>query len=154
MESRATSDLLQRLDAETYSSEDAIVLTVPLALPYPVQGNFQRIDGDFEYEGESYRLVKQKLENDTLFIVCIKDKENTRIAAAYSDFTKLTHNLPVSNKKALTFLTKLYKDFKSTEFKILYRSRLMYERTYFAESVPQTIAASYSVDSPPPELLF
>jgi hypothetical protein len=154
MENRATSDLLQRLDAETYSNDDAIVLTVPLALPYPVQGNYQRIDGDFEYKGESYRLVKQKLENDTLFIVCIKDKENARIAAAYSDFTKLTNNLPASNKKALSFLTKLHKDFKSTEFKILYKSRLMYERTYFAAADPQPIPASYSIDSPPPELLF
>jgi hypothetical protein len=154
MEHKNNSELLQRLDAEDYSSDEAIVVTVPLHLPYPVSsGEYQRVNGDFQRNGESYQLVKQKWENDTLFIVLIKDKENTKLSAAFSDFTKFSHNLPVSNKKALNFLTKLYKDFKSTEFRMLYKSRLMYERTYFAEATPEILAVTYAIDSPPPELV-
>jgi hypothetical protein len=155
MEHRAKSDLLVRLDADNYSSNEAVVLSIPLSLPYPIyQEDYQRVNGDFQYQGESYTLVKQKLENDTLFVVCIKDRESTKIAAAYADFTKFSHSIPVSNKKALNFLTKLYKDFKSTEFKMLYKSRLMYERTFFAEHATSLISTSFSIDSPPPELVM
>jgi hypothetical protein len=155
MELRAKSDLLTRLDAEDYSREEAVVLTIPLSLPYPIhQDNYERVNGDFQYNGESYKLVKQKLENDTLFIICIKDKEATKLAAAYSDFTKFSHNLPVNNKKAVNFIAKLYKDFKSTEFKMLYKSRLMYDRIYVAGVTPSTMTGSFAIDSPPPELVL
>lgn len=155
MEHRHNTELLQRLDADDYASDEAIVVSVPLNLPYPVSSDgFQRVNGDFERNGQSYKLVKQKWQNDTLFIVLIKDKENTRLSAVFDDFTKLSHNLPVSSKKALNFLTKLYKDFNSTEFKMLYKSRLMYERTYFAEAVPKLISYPHATDTPPPELVF
>jgi hypothetical protein len=155
MEHRAKSDLLVRLDADDYSNNEAIVLTIPLSLPYPVlDDGYDRVNGDFKHQGESYRLVKQKWENDTLFIVCVKDKASTKIAAAFSDFTKFSNDLPVSNKKALNFLTKLYKDFRSTEFRLLYKSRMMYERVYFADIAPSLTTTSFSVDSPPPELVM
>ena len=34
---------------------------------------YERVNGEFEHNGEFFKLVKQKLENDTLNIVCIKD---------------------------------------------------------------------------------
>ena len=155
MEHTHNAQLLQRLDANDYSSQDAIVISVPLNLPYPVSSDgFKRINGEFEKDGQSYKLVKQKWQNDTLFIVLLKDKENTRLSAVFNDFTKLSHSLPVSSKKAMTFLTKLHKDFKSTEFRMLYKSRLMYERTYFAEASPKLLSIAPATDTPPPELVF
>lgn len=155
MEHRHNTELLQRLDADDYSSNEAIVISVPLHLPYPVSSDgFQRVNGDLEKNGQSYKLVKQKWQNDTLFIVLIKDKVNTRLSAIFDDITKFSHNLPVSNKKALNFLTKLYKDFKSTEFRMLYKSRMMYERTYFAEASPKLLSTAHVADTPPPELVF
>ncbi len=155
MESHATNKLLSRLDADTYSSDDAIVLSIPMSMPYSFTATeYERVNGNFRYQGESYQLLKQKVENDMLFVVCVKDRENTRITEAFIDFTKFSHNLPVSNKKAMSFLTKVYKDFNSTEFRVLYRSRLMYERVYIAESTPRTSDGSFSIDSPPPELIF
>jgi hypothetical protein len=151
----AKHDLLRRLDAGAYSSDEAIVLTIPLSLPYPVgEADYERVNGDFQHNGESYKLIKQKLENDTLFVVCIKDHESTKIQAAYADFTKFAHNVPVDNKKAIDFLTKLYKDFRSTEFRILYKSRLLYERTYLAESSRSIQKGVHPIDSPPPDMLF
>jgi hypothetical protein len=155
MQYHAKTSLLERLDAGNYSQDEVIVLSIPLSLPYPIFADgYQRTEGDFQYEGDAYKLVKQKLENDTLFVVCIKDKETTKIATALSDVTKFTHNLPVNNKKAVNFIAKLYKDFRSTEFKILYKSRLMYERSYFAEANSSTLTQPFTVDSPPPELVF
>lgn len=155
MEHRHNAELLERLDAGDYASNEAIVVSVPLNLPYPVSSDgFQRINGDFERNGQAYKLVKQKWQNDTLFIVLIKDKENTRLSAVFDDITKFSHNLPVGSKKALNFLTKLHKDFKSTEFKMLYKSRLLYEKTYFAEASPKLISNSPAADTPPPELVF
>ena len=64
---QAKKDLLHRLDADQYSSEDLVVLSIPVNLPYPIQQNgYERVDGEFEYGGEYYNLVKQRLQNDTL----------------------------------------------------------------------------------------
>ena len=152
MQNHVTTGLLKRLDAGNYSKGETFVLTFPLSLPYPVgEYDYKRVNGEFEFRGESYRLVKQKVENDTVFIVCLRDSESTKIAAAFNDFTKLSHNLPATNKKALNFLAKLYKDFKSTEFRMLYQSRMMYERVYIAFESFDPGSRDLPVDSPPPE---
>jgi hypothetical protein len=152
MKHQANQKLLQRLDAERYSENDLVVLTIPMTLPYPIHnGGYQRVDGEFDHNGVDYKLVKQKLENDTLFIVCFKDKESSKIKSALSEFSKVANNVPAGSKQALNFLGKLYKDFRSTEFKLIMKSRSIYERTYYALNPSEVIAPSISIDSPPPK---
>jgi hypothetical protein len=155
MQHSAKQALLHRLDADNYAESDLIVLTIPLSLPYPLHGGeFERVDGEFEHQGQQYKVVKQKLDNDTLFIACIRDEKGSMISAAFSDFTKVAHNLPVNSKKAMNVLSKLYKDFKSTEFKMFYRSRFVYERAYLAHTSITPPGPLLAVDSPPPEFMF
>jgi hypothetical protein len=152
MERQAQATLLGRLDAGDYSEEELVVLTIPLALPYPIHAEgFQRLDGEFQYGGESYKLVKQKLENDTLFVVCIRDRESSRINDALTELTKFAHNLPVSNKKALSVLAKLHKDFRSTEYDVLFSRYDLFERTYYAAEDSRITTNTLTVESPPPE---
>jgi hypothetical protein len=153
MQRQAHARLLHRLDAENYSKHELVVITLPLTLPYPVyQQDYERVDGEFEYKGEFYKLVKQKLENDTLFLVCIKDREAKKIASVLSDFSKMSNDLPGS-KQAQNFLGKLHKDYNTSEFIQFYKARFMYERTYIAASREYMLLdATYPVPSPPPKL--
>jgi len=68
-----------------------------MTLPYQItSAAFERITGEFEHQGEFYQLVKQKLENDTLHIVCVKDHKEQQIVTSMVDFTKQSHDLPTS----------------------------------------------------------
>lgn len=152
MEMKAKKELLSRLDADAYSDDEVVVLSIPFTLPYPVnEGTFERIDGDFQHHGKHYKLVKQKLENDTLFVVCIHDREATKIANVLSDYSKVANNIPAGSKQALSFLSKIYKDYNTTEFKIFYKSRFLFDRIYYAHNAPPLIGMSPGVDCPPPE---
>lgn len=154
MQHQAKNDLLQRLDAHDYVEQEVVELRIPLTLPYPLHPRgFQRLDGEFQYQGESYELVKQKLENDTLFLVCIKDVESARIASVLFDYATIANDLPTGAKQALTFLGKLQKDFNTSEFVYFVESRYLFEQTYYTDLKFDLVKQYYPVDSPPPELL-
>lgn len=101
-----------RLDANQYDPDETIELKVPVALPYPIYSqDFQRVDGRFEHEGEFFKLVKHKLHNDTLYIVCIRDHQTRELVKTMDDYLELTQGVPARDHKPWNFLTKLIKDF-------------------------------------------
>src|SRR5205085_5385583 len=52
-----------------------VTFAIPLAVPYaPDSQEYKKIEGQVEYGGEVYQLVKQKLLRDTLYIVGAKDE--------------------------------------------------------------------------------
>ncbi|MEX2231647.1 MAG: hypothetical protein WD824_05780 [Cyclobacteriaceae bacterium] len=113
---QSDQQLTSRLDANLYEPEETIELKIPVALPYPIQSqDFQRVNGRFEHGGEFYKLVKHKLENDTLYVVCIRDHQTRELVNTMTDYVQLTQALPGTNtaNKALNFLSKLVKDFCS-----------------------------------------
>lgn len=104
-------DMSQKLDSENYSDVETITIKVPLNLPYGSNSKtFERIDGKFERNGQFYRMAKQSLSGDTLYIVCILDNKEKKISNFMADMTKLSNDLPFSsaNKKLLNSLIKDY----------------------------------------------
>lgn len=94
--------LESRLDKDQYDQSETVTLRFPMALPYQSDDkSFERVDGKVEHNGEYYRLVKQKLEKDTLYIVCIKDHESKLIAKALSDYVKTYTDKPADAKQTL-----------------------------------------------------
>ena len=80
-------DIIRNLDQGNYESYDLMEIKIPLALPYPIQpSEFERKDGEFDHQGRFYKMVKQKFENDTITIVCIKDDKAKNIADARDQF--------------------------------------------------------------------
>jgi hypothetical protein len=153
LKARAKKDLLHRLDADAYSSADVVVLTMPLAMPYPIHNpGYERADGEVEHRGEFYRLVKQKVENDTLFIVCIKDSEQKRIQQTMNEFTNLTNNLPADAQKTIDHLGKLFKDYTSSILSEPSKLLVLKYDFLFADSSMKVNERALSVDSPPPRL--
>lgn len=76
-----------KFDAGMYDEAQTITLEIPMAVPYLADDEeFKRVDGSFEYEGEHYRLIKQKYSKDALIVVLAKDSENKRISELMSNY--------------------------------------------------------------------
>ena len=111
-------DLVRRLDKQQYSEDETITLKIPISIPYQMGTEYERIDGEIEHHGEFYRMVKQKLESDTLYIVCIKDHESKRIKQALTDYVKTFTDEPVDAKHNGKNFTSFIKDFLPTSVHI------------------------------------
>ena len=114
LRTHASMELMRQLDAESYSLNETIELKIPISLPYPLQENgYERINGAFEYKNQQYKLVKQKMEGDTLFVVCIKDHKEEKLQHAMTDYAKVSNDLPSASKEKLNLMSKLLKEYNS-----------------------------------------
>jgi hypothetical protein len=105
--------LRQQFDAESYDEQE-VTIKVPITIPYATDSrDFERVDGEFEYEGQVYRLVKQKLQSDTLHIVCVKDQQTQTINQALADYVKSYTDKPANAKQGTKTVAQFTKDFIS-----------------------------------------
>jgi hypothetical protein len=73
-EQKADLAMESRLDKDQYDVNDLISITVPLDNPYQLeQRNFQRIDGEFNFQGKNFKYVKRKVTDGKLILLCIPD---------------------------------------------------------------------------------
>lgn len=147
---RITQQLKQNFDDENYLHKE-ITFKVPLAVPYSTDAKeFNRVDGEFKYKGEVYRLVKQRLQSDTLFIVCVKDSTTKRINQALEDYVKTFTDKPVSSKGNSKSIQNLNKDFLTNSISIE-KQNAGWEKTLLFYLVQQQYErVNISLNSPPP----
>ncbi len=114
MKRDANQEMMQRLNDDNYSSNETITIKFPFALPYYQDWNsFERVNGSFQYKGEYYKFVKQKLQRDTLYIVCIKDPDVKRISGLITDFVKQTNDQNATSK-TIKIVGNFSKDYQVT----------------------------------------
>jgi hypothetical protein len=105
-------ELVQKLDDNSYKESETTTFKIPLTVPYYTDSrDFERVNGEFEHNGEVYRLVKQKLSQDTLQIVCVKDNESKKINQVLTDYVKTFTDKPGQSKQNAKSLQVLIKDF-------------------------------------------
>ena len=147
------SNILHKLDAGNYNDSQTITLKIPFSLPYQLNADadYERVDGEFRFKGEFYKLVKQRHTNDTLYIVCIRDNEEKRLNTVVTDFIKASHTLPASSK-AFKLLQGFSKDFESG-----YQTEVESKSRLAINIIPQTgrlyvvLEAVIFPATPPPE---
>jgi hypothetical protein len=151
---QAKTDLLQRLDAEQYASEEVVILRLPVSLPYAVhQPDFAAANGEVEYKGQYYNMVKQKVKNDTLFMVCIKDMNRSRLENAINEYTNgAVSNLPASTGDAMDILGKLFKDYTITDVESLLVPFQIASKKFSAPTDFMATSPLQLVESPPPQV--
>ena len=102
----------EKFDADVYNAEDAITIRIPIAIPYATESpDFQRVDGKFEYMGETYRMVKQRVLNGTLYLTCVKDLKGGQIAEALKDYVKTFSDTSTNDKSQSKTQITLIKDY-------------------------------------------
>jgi hypothetical protein len=152
LEYKTTLDLVKRLDSQQYSKSETITIKVPFTLPYQLDSDgYERVDGKFQHNGEFYRLVEQKLERDTLFIVCIKDHASNRIKQALEDYVKTFTDKPSHAKNSGKSFVSFIKDFIPTSILI---SSVSDGWNYTVVAIPFTdnfASRSLAVFTPPPQ---
>lgn len=109
---KADREIVSKIENNTYNSEETVLIKVPFSLPYPVSEDFQFVKGKFEHRGEYYKLIKQKLEGDTLYILCIKDSKEKHLNNKMIEYGSLSNDLPRQSKQSQNLLSKLLKEYE------------------------------------------
>lgn len=113
---KATRELSAELDAGSYEEQETIEVSLPLTLPYPIQGaGFERSKQYFAIGEEHYQVVKHKFENDVLTIVCVKDKRSEDIAGLIRSMDQQQSG----DEDKAPVVSKLLQDFLATDVQIL-----------------------------------
>lgn len=146
-------ELASKLDRDFYDDHETYLFKVRLSLPYEInQEGYQRVEGSFEHNGQFYQLVKQKLENDTLYVICIRDHEKKKVVDAFSDYAKLSNDLPTSShKEGFNLLSKLSKEYESNTILEIIMTDGWFLSSFFADCSPTLLSGEKNVLSPPPK---
>jgi hypothetical protein len=153
----STLSLEKKLNEDEYSERETITFKFHLTLPYSLgEPAFERAEGQFEYNGAYYHLVKQQYAQDTLYLVCIRNHETQRINQALNDYVKTFANQPTGPPssdagKTVKILPTLLKDYLAQEFSILHSSAGWAVALQFANSKQGHLASHHQVIIQPPE---
>lgn len=151
----AHHDLIQKLETDQYDENETIELKLAITLPYAnqVSNGFKRVDGRFEYEGNIYKLVKQKFELDTLYIVCIKDHKEKELINDFREYAKNTHDTPGSSSKkdSGNTLKQINKDYYGDSGILLAELNATSFRSKFSPYQLHQSSLEVDVPTPPPQ---
>lgn len=108
-------DLNNQLSEESSTKLTTQTFKIPLSVPYGVDSrDYERVEGEFQYKGETFRLVKQRLYRDTLELVVLKDVKSHQINQALADYVKTFTDKPEHSKQSAKVSIDFSKDFIST----------------------------------------
>ncbi|MCJ8208732.1 hypothetical protein MUY27_03370 [Mucilaginibacter sp. RS28] len=100
MQRHADTQMQARLDKLRYSNRDLITVKIPINLPYQTDWkDYERIDGEFNYKGNTYRYVKRRVLKDTLILVCINYHEKTNLNKSTAEFYKKVNDTGSTTEK-------------------------------------------------------
>jgi hypothetical protein len=144
-------NLQAQFDSDVYERQHEVTIKVPLTVPYATDSKeYTRVDGEFEHKGEVYRMVKQKLQSDTLYIVCVKDETSKDIRQALAEYVKSFTDKPASEKSQSKTLQNLIKDYIATST-VLQSSHTGWSYTFELSTLQNTYnSLTISHNSPPP----
>lgn len=94
LQHRADTQLESQLDQHQYNEASLIEIRIPLNMPYQnVSSDFERYDGEIEYNGIHYKYVKRKVANGELVLLCLPNENRMRLLNARDEFFKLVNDL-------------------------------------------------------------
>jgi len=89
MRSQAAVALSQRLQATPHERGGTFVIKLRLANPYLSSANaYEAVSGDFTYQGNVYQMLRQRVYNDTLYVVCMHDERATRANEKVKEYAR------------------------------------------------------------------
>ena len=115
IEKNATTNLEQKISAGKYSDEQLVEIRIPLNMPYYSDKDYEEVYGETDFNGEHYQYVKRKVSANTLYLLCLPDKEKTSIVKEKNEFTKTVNDIP-GNKEGSQQKSSLAK-LLTTEFR-------------------------------------
>jgi hypothetical protein len=95
VENKFNLQLEAQIDDNKFDETQLVSIKVPVShlAYYNVSRTFERIDGQIEIKGISYKYVKRRLYNDSLEVICIPNKAATQLNTATNEFFKSVNDL-------------------------------------------------------------
>ncbi|PWT99313.1 MAG: hypothetical protein C5B52_10845 [Bacteroidetes bacterium] len=91
---QANERMVQRLDKAQYNDADLVEVKVPLLLPYFYSWkDYERFDGEVEFNGVHYNYVKRKVSNDSLILLCIPNIQTAKVEQGQQDYFRLINDV-------------------------------------------------------------
>ena len=151
LKNQADVEMTQKLDAGEYSNSETVTFKFPFTLPYNRDmSSFERVDGSFQLNGQYFKLVKQKLAHDTLYIVCIRDYSIKTITTLLADFVKVSNGL-VANCKIIKSVASFAKDYQTTQLNVKLLNRKSLKSMYSRYDPFNILSTCIDVPYPPPK---
>jgi hypothetical protein len=98
LQQRVSEQLDAKLDSNQYKESQLVELKVPMNLPYQNDvPEYQRCVGEIDIQGISYKYVKRKMVNDTLYLMCIPNTKKMHLETAKNNFFGLSNDLMQSS---------------------------------------------------------
>ena len=149
---QSNEETRKNLDAEAYQDNETLTVKIPYTLPYQIDWkDYERVDGEFEHNGEFFKLVKHKLERDTLYVVYMKDHREADLFKSLVEFVQANTDNPIS-QKAISLIKSLSKDYIPTVSSLDAVCAGWCTETQFSIQEFRLVRSFSPVFSPPPEI--
>ena len=100
MQKESDERLEVRFDKNEYDESQLIEIKIPVNVAYQTSwSEYERYDGEVEMDGITYKYVKRKLCNDTLYLKCIPNTQKMQLQAAKNDFFKNNNDIAQNSSK-------------------------------------------------------
>lgn len=128
------------INTGNYSNAELVHIKIPVLLPYSTNwSDYERYDGEVEYEGIYYKYVKRKIYNDTLHLLCLPDYKRTRLQSAENNYAQQVNNVNASSSEKTANLAK--KNTAASEYD-------QFQMQYTLPAIPLAIPPFHSFISP------
>lgn len=148
----ADERLAEKIKDSNDLDKDMIMIKFPFSVPYLSDSkDFESMEGEVNVKGIIYKYVKRKVARDTLFLICIENKEKTLIEKKRAEYFNKVNDLEAdTSKQSGTKQIKVDYYFKNIEALVndLYVQNFKSPQSFVINSIQK---GHYSLVAPPPE---
>lgn len=148
---QAAAELAVKLDNGEYSGSQTMTIRVPVSLPYQTDTDFERVNGEFEYQGQYYKLVKQRVLRDTLQVVVLIDNKKKELAEDFNEYTRSTNESTSGQSLKVIGSNPLQEYSKGYAFELTSYSNGWEQSILYSDSPSSPIGPISGKNSPPPK---
>ncbi|RZK47531.1 MAG: hypothetical protein EOO94_00410 [Pedobacter sp.] len=100
LERQSSRQITSKIDQQKYNEDDLVEIKVALNLPYVNSwGDYQLHEGEITINGNHHNYVKRKVSGDTLYLLCLPNRDKDEIQIAESKFAADANDLGTRSDK-------------------------------------------------------
>jgi hypothetical protein len=89
-----------QIDAKNYADAELVELKVALHLPYQSSmSDYEVHSGEITINGNHHLYVKRKIASDTLYLLCLPNRQKDKLQLAETNFSKEANDFDGSDKQ-------------------------------------------------------
>jgi hypothetical protein len=96
---RADVNAEKKIDIDNYKKGDLSVIKIPVRMPaVEDEADFEQTQGHIQYQGYNYNFVGLKVARDTMFLLCLPNKEKNHLVDERNALDKEINDSGMSKK--------------------------------------------------------